>query len=662
MAGATNDDRRRYWAGGAPLLLCALAGNPATSAAILACLNTVDASRLRRLHPAVAAVVTGVPWCDTSTPLTDTVRWRAALPAAVGARLVDYQKAGGRLVPVKSALAALAGVMHLDLQDCWFVTDKVLLRLPPSLRTLNVCKCPSLTEHASFVQLTALTELDCRFTSVVRRGVAGLPASLQVLDISSVYMQSGSSLAHLACLRVLRARGARLDTTETLASLSPSLLELHCHTLPSGASFAHLPALHTLDVSLATFDDASLATLPPSLAFLNVSDCKNLTPAAELPHLPALRLLDVSRTGVGDALVGSLPAGLTELRMVDCRDVTAGATLDHVPALHALHSYGTDLAPGVLAACRARGCAVPAAGVLYGVVPIALLADGRLAGGGGWGAVQLWDVAAGDSEAGVALTADSNVSALAALHDGHRLAIGGLGAVGFVEIWEVEVVPPVRTATVACSGGGVWELLVLYDGRLAAGCSNNVVQIIDANACIVAATLEGHTHGVAALATLPGGELASGSLDDTVRLWDVDTQVCVATLEGHSGGIHALAVLANGRLASGSNDGTVRLWDVGTRTCAGVLTGHTDSVSALAALPDGRLASGSSDGTVRVWDTRPAAAVGGRHAAGIAPTVTCAHALYSASALVPLPDGRLASAAGGKGVVYLLHLPPPVTY
>jgi len=56
--------------------------------------------------------------------------------------------------------------------------------------------------------------------------------------------------------------------------------------------------------------------------------------------------------------VASLPAGLMELRLVDCRGVTEGATLDHLPALRMLQSLGTDLAPGALAACRARGCVV----------------------------------------------------------------------------------------------------------------------------------------------------------------------------------------------------------------------------------------------------------------------------------------------------------------
>ena len=653
----------------APALVRVLAGNPVTSVAILACLNIIDAGRLRQLQPAVGGILVGVAWCDTDTPVLDIVKWRAAWPAAVGARV--SQRAVGRRLAAP-ALAALAGTTHLDLHGCTSVTDELLPHLRATLRILNVCSCYQLTDRASFAHLTALTMLDCRSTKV---GVAGLPASLQELAVGS--LPAGASLAGLTRLRVLRTTGsgsASLDAA-TLASLPASLLELHAgHSfgvLPRGASFAHLPALQTLDVSGTSLDNASLASMPPSLVSLNVDACKSLSPAAMLPPLPSLRLLDVSNTGIGNALVASLPAGLTELRMSRCGGVTAGATLDHVCALHILHSYSTDLAPGVLAACRARGCIVPAAGMLRGhryyVVLLVLLSDGRLASGDAGGEVRVWDVAAGGCEAGVVLTAGSGGVALATLRGGHRLAAAVED--GQVEIWDVGVVPPMCTAAVRCSGGGVYALAVLADGRLAVGCGEGVVQIIDVDAGAVAVDLEGHRVGVEALAVLPDGTLVTGSNDSKVRLWDVGARACVATLAGHTGRIRALAVLAGGALASGSDDRTARLWDVGTRTCIAVLSGRTgtgmgSNVAALAALPDGRLASGSDDGTVRVWDTRPDAAAAGSHAADTVPMTAFAYGTPTAparSALVVLPDGRLAWPGRG-GAVHLLHVPPPASY
>jgi len=645
-----------------PLLVRGLAGNPGTAAAILACLNTTDTAALRLLHGAVAGAVADVPWCDLGTKVTDVVRWRAALPCAVGARLTDQAVAS--LCRSDAVVAALAGVTCLDLHDCDNVTDAVIGRLPTSLRTLNVRECKALTEHASFLRLAALTTLDCRQTSVLHSGVAGLPASLQELVTDS--LPAGASLVGLPCLRVLDANSSGLNVA-TLTSLSPNLLELHatwCKYLAAGSSFARLPALRTLDVLQTTIDDGALATLPPSLVFLSAGWCSNLSCAAVLPHLPALRLLDVSHTGVGDALVASLPAGLMELHMLNCRGVTAAATLDHVPVLQALHSYGTDLAPDVLAACRARGCVVPAAGVLRGhrndVSSLTLLADGRLVSGDKRGEVRAWDVAAGGGKAAVSLKAGSGVYALAALRDGHRLAVGVED--GIVEIWDVGVVPPMCTTTVARNGTTVEALAVLQNGHLTAGCGDGAVRIIDVDAGAAATTLKEHTDKVTALAVLPDGTLASGSDDNTVRLWDVDARVCIATLAGHRDWVRALVVLVDGRLASGSDDYTVRLWDVGTRTCLSVLTGHECDVKALAALPDGRLISWSKDCTHRVWDTRPATAAAGNHAAGTAPVVAFASGLYSPTALLPLPDGRLACAGDEGAAVYLLHVPPPVAY
>ena len=664
-------------AGVVPLLVRVLAGNPATSAAILACLNLADTRALRRLHPAVAGVVAAIPWCDTNTPVVDAVRWRAGLPGAVGARL------DGRILEWKPHMwlwrsaptwpAALGGVTHLDLHNCEEVRDDQLLCLPTSLCVLSVRNCNTLTAAASFVHLTALTSLDCSNTLVVSARTDGLPASLQELDISGVReLRPGASLAHLRQLQVLRADGSLVDTL-MLLSLPPSLEELRvarCWRLTPAASFAHLTALRKLDVSSSAIGDASLATVPPSLAFLDVSDCKGLTSAAALPHLPALQLLDVRGATIGDALVASLPASLPELRVVGCRGVTAGARLDHLSALRLLHCIGTDLSPAVLAACRARGCVVPAAAVLHGhqhlVKALTLLADGRLVSGDYEGGVRLWDVAAaaGSEATTVALRADESVHGLAVLRDGRYLATGTAswsGNGGCVQVWELGGVPPVRCATAINAFGGVWALVALPDGRLAAGCDDGAVRIVDADAGAVATTLTGHTRSVTALVVLPDGALVSGAADGWVRVWDVRVGVAVATLPKHTSWVTCLAALPDGRLASvTSNDCAVRLWDVGTRACVGVLSGHRGGVAALAALPDGRLATASIDGTIRLWDARPApavAAMNSSRAVGAVPAEVVGLLGGLVGALLSLPDGRLACA--GSETVYLLELPPP---
>jgi len=639
-----------------PLLVRVLAGNPATGASILSCLTAVDTRPLRRLHVAVAGAVAGVPWADTATRVADTVRWRAALPGAVGARLVE-----GHLFS-DAVVAALAGVTHLDLSGCYNVSDEVLRRLPPTLRTLNVRGC-SLTERASIAHLSALEVLNCSETGIA---AAGLPPSLQELNISIFFAHNslaGVSLAHLTRLRVLHVAGANLDDA-ALALLPPSLVTLDvelCTDLTAEASFARLAALQSLHAANSSLCDASLMTLPPSLVYLDVRGCNDFTHAATLPPLPALRTLDVSDSKVGDALVASLPAGLTELRMVQCRGVTARVNFDHVPVLQALYSMGTALDPAVAVACRTRGCDVPAAGEVHGrgYVLESLVA---LAVGVDHGQVWLWDVAAGGGVKAV-LRATGRVSALAPLPDGRRLAVGVWDSrmAGHVQVWDIVRTPPAKMPSIPCDKT-LLALAVLTDGCVAAGCDDGSVWIVDVEAGAVLAVLAGNDDKVTALTALPNGALAVGSWDGTVRLWDVGRTVCVAKLEGHIDGVQSLAVLADGRLAAGTAGGVVALWDVGSRTRVGELVGYCGQVTVLAALPDGRLVAGSDQGVIQLWDTRRAAAAAmagtGRPASTVSMTVL-AKMPEGTRVLAPLPDGRLACTCEYAHKVYLLAVPPP---
>ena len=660
-----------------PALVRVLAGNPATSAAILACLHTADARHLRGLHPAVAGAVAAVPWCDMDTPVVDVVQWRAGLPGAVGAKIAPSARLD--LLTSEAAAAALGGITHLDLRKCRFVTDDLLLRLPTSLRVLNVSGCEGLTAGASFTHLTALASLGCSWTQVLSTRTDGLPPSLQELNINQLHaLRHDASLAHLSQLRVLRADQSRLNTI-TLVSLPPSLEEVHasyCRGLTAETTFAHLPALRKLGIPNSAIGDASLALLPPCLVTLHAQKCKNLTPAAVLPPLPALRWLDVSDTCIGDALVASLPPSLVKLRLTICHSVTAGASLDHLHALRVLRCIGTGLAPAALAACRARGCTVLSSTgcVLRGhteyVKSLALLGDGRLVSGESDRRVRLWGLAAAGGDATTVVTGSEGnyISALTALQDGRRLTVGTASSnerEGCVEVWDVDGVPPARRAIIDCCSG-VLALAVLPDGRLAAGCGDGAVRIVDVDAGAVTTTLSGHTATVKALAVLPDGTLASGSGDASVRVWNVGAGVCVATLTGHTNGVSCLAVLRDGRLASESEYGVVRLWDVGARTCVGVLPGHAGNWGApMVALSDGRLATVSDGGTIRLWDTRPAAA----GTAGATPVEVVCELGTSISTLLALPDGHLACGGGysipgfgGKVLLVTLELPPPAPY
>ena len=688
-----------------PLLVTVVGGNAVTATAVLECLNTVDATVLRRLHPAIAMAVAEVPWADTTTLVCDIAAWRAALPAAVGCKLTGsrsvFDRSTGTSIPVREAFG-----------------DADMALLPPTLRSLDVSFCRGLTQDVSFAHLPVLNRLDCRSTFVVAGGVACLPPSLRELrlDFTSphkaadfsrfralrvlechamyngtlsstaiaslppsleVFHNSGNSdsewpsdgsLAHLPRLRHLRAPDTCIPAA-VLTTLPPSLqcLDLEACTLTGTTlvSFAHLNCLHTLSITNSNIDDAMLTTLPPSLVSLELQVDRmawerRLTPAAVFPHLPALRLLNVSGTSIGDAAVASMPPGLEKLHMVDCFNVTRRATLDHLTALRVLHSSGTEMSPAVIASCRARGCVAPFHGVVAAAtecaVQVALLPDGRLVSSTPTGRVALWATDYGGTPLGEVQIGDPTQPArgarvLAVLPDRHCVAIARSGsktAPSGIFIWDTRNAPHAAGAITHATIEFVDKLTALTalpNGHLAAGFDDGALRIVDVDTRVVLVTLEGHTDRVVALAVLPDGRLASASWDHTVRLWDVGARVCVATLVGHTNHVTSLVALPDGRLASGSFDGTVRLWDVGSHVCVGVLQGH---MRALATLPgSNRLVGMSCDDELRMWNTDDAA--------DVLPPLTVELAGSAAGVLVPLPDGRLAT--GGRGV-RLWQLPP----
>jgi WD40 repeat protein len=192
--------------------------------------------------------------------------------------------------------------------------------------------------------------------------------------------------------------------------------------------------------------------------------------------------------------------------------------------------------------------------------------------------------------------------------DGTRLAVGGGGETGRVELWDVAT------------------------GRLVH-------------------TLPGHRAMVWALAFSPDGtRLASASHDKTAKIWNVVTGKELFALKGHTDRVSAVAFAPDGRrLATGSHDRKVKLWDPATGREFGMLPGHTDTVAAVAFRPDGlRLAAAtvpgkpSATGEVAVWDLAAGSKVRSlRPDSGGLFTVAFS------------PDGRLLAAAGVDRVIHL---------
>jgi len=703
-----------------PLLVQVVSGNPATSAGVLLCLNTYDATNLRRVHPVLLHTVADVPWCDTATAVRYVRRWRAALPAAVGARVTRLRSL--------DYFAPLVGLTWVDFERCSAVNDVVVHCLPFTLRRLVVRRCVNLTHVARFAHLPSLTSLDCSYTAALDAGLEALPASLQELrmdgrgsspvalpaanfhrlralrvlswtlggaspasiatlpptleelDIADSGMASGTaSLTHLPRLRVVRASSTFISDA-TVAALPAFLVELdiwRCGAVTPAVSFAHLCTLQTLRAHGTDIGDTTLASLPPSLVSLNVSECKRLSLHTTLPGLPSLQVLDVSSTSVGNALVASLPPCLITLRLTNCENVTRAADLHHLPALRELQSSGTNLRRSALVALRARGCFAPAERVKrsdsgYPVHSMVVLANGRIATGDRGGVVRLLDPARKQAVAASSMGLGVWVANLVVLPDGRRLAVATCttdtdrGA-GSVEVWDTHNTSLTQCSTIAFESG-VRALAVLHGGRLAVGCASGRIRLVDVDTVtyVSSAPTLRHSKCVAALVVLPDGTLASGSHDNTVRVWDVGSGVCVSLLEGHTGCIHALAVLASGHLASASNDCTVRLWDTTTRTCYAVLAsevthGCQTTIYAMAALPDGRLVCSGSEGVVRVRDTHAWLPLrdgdGGANRCCRQSVMLEGYPNYAQiNAVSLLPDGRVASV--GSGTIRLWRLPP----
>ncbi len=125
----------------------------------------------------------------------------------------------------------------------------------------------------------------------------------------------------------------------------------------------------------------------------------------------------------------------------------------------------------------------------------------------------------------------SDVTSLAATHDGRLLAVGEKSG-GRISVWDLQTGREV-TWTSPTSGEPVDQLI-------------------------------GHQFTVWALSFSPDGKiLASGAYDRIIRLWDVDSGMEIGVLADHRGWIRSLSFSPDGRvLASSSCDGTVRLWDV----------------------------------------------------------------------------------------------------
>ena len=172
--------------------------------------------------------------------------------------------------------------------------------------------------------------------------------------------------------------------------------------------------------------------------------------------------------------------------------------------------------------------------------------------------VRLWDVAGGPEPA--LLRGHQKRSIDVAFHpDGSLLATSGED--GTVRLWDVAKRSPL--AVMRGHTGDVCRVAFSADGKLLASSSTDksirfwVARTGEPLAVIPVGSV------IYGLNFSPDGtRLAAGCADNTVRLVDVAAKQPVAELRGHTDFVHAVAWSPDGsRLVSGSGDFTVRIWD-----------------------------------------------------------------------------------------------------
>jgi WD40 repeat protein len=178
---------------------------------------------------------------------------------------------------------------------------------------------------------------------------------------------------------------------------------------------------------------------------------------------------------------------------------------------------------------------------------------------GGYGALQVWDVASGEELA--AVDYGFVATGLAWSPDSTRLAASS--ADGTLHVWDIATGSP------------------LYVEQLQAAIVPNVQTVVWAP---------------------DGVHLATANTDNTVRLWDATSGRQVRVLDSR-GPMIGLAWSPDSRFLASWGDTTVRVWEAANGNEAHLLD-HPDITIDLAWSPTGtRLATVSNDGQVTVWDS-----------------------------------------------------------
>lgn len=231
----------------------------------------------------------------------------------------------------------------------------------------------------------------------------------------------------------------------------------------------------------------------------------------------------------------------------------------------------------------------------YGV---AFTPDGARVASGGYGALNVWDAASGDTLLRV-MDLPGHYQNVALLDGGKQLLAGNSLDNG--GIWDVD------------SGRQIFSLPAEavaaspQDEVYAVGSSRKGLSVIDAATRLPQGALGGHTGSIYTIAYAPDGEtLFASTFFGEIYRWNMSTYSrSVFSVGTPDAAVLSMEVSPDGALlAAGHEDGQLALWDVASGRPLRTLAAQDSSIQGVAFSPDGsRVAtSGSEDAVIYVWD------------------------------------------------------------
>lgn len=239
--------------------------------------------------------------------------------------------------------------IDLDLSNLKHLKDADLICLSKvKLNSLNLENCSLLTGDCldSFSDLSFLQAVHLGGNKWVNNEfLQRLPSSITVLDLNGTNILAKTDFSRFTALKKLSLKGTNIDLS-TLQTCPPSIVYLNlsdCKGITSEADFSRFSALKILLLKRTTIDDATLQTLPPSVMKLKLVNCTGITSRANFSPFTALKVLDLSETNIGDSTLGTVPPSIADLRLSFCTKITSRANFGPFISLKVLVLSGTKI-------------------------------------------------------------------------------------------------------------------------------------------------------------------------------------------------------------------------------------------------------------------------------------------------------------------------------